>query len=121
MKTHSHFTFWRIAMPKPKYHVIVCTTTRPPGNPRGSCGEKGSRDLIPFFFEEMEKREMFGQILITESSCLGPCPIGPVMVVYPDGVWYQKVTPEDIGEIFEEHLVNGRPVARLTIPNELWG
>jgi (2Fe-2S) ferredoxin len=108
-------------MPKPKYHIIVCTTTRPPGNPRGSCGEKGSRELLPAFFAEMEKRELFGQILITESSCLGPCPIGPSVVVYPDGIWYKGVKPADVAEIMEEHISNGRPVKRLAIPDEMWG
>ncbi len=108
-------------MPKPKHHILVCTTTRPSGNPRGSCGEKNSRDLIPAFYEEIEKRELFGQILITESSCLGPCPIGATVVVYPDGVWYKGVTPEDIPDIMEEHITHGRPVERLSIPDEVWG
>ncbi len=108
-------------MPKPTHHVIICTTTRAPGNPRGSCGEKGSRDLLPAFFSEMEKRNLFGQILVTESSCLGPCPIGPAMVIYPDGVWYKGVRAEDLGEIFDEHIACGRPVRRLLVPDELWG
>ncbi len=108
-------------MPKPKYHILVCTTARPPGNPRGSCGEKGSNEIIPAFFEEIEKRMLFGQILITESSCLGPCPIGATVVVYPDGVWYKGVKPSDVGEIMEEHIANGKPVERLTVPDEMWG
>lgn len=108
-------------MPKPKYHIILCTTTRPPGNPRGSCGEKGSRDLLPIFFEEMEKRNLFGQILVTESTCMGPCPIGPAMVIYPDGVWYKGVQPSDVGEIFDTHIARGEPVARLVIPDAMWG
>ncbi len=108
-------------MPKPKYHIIVCTTTRSAGNPRGSCGEKGSRDLLPAFFEEMEKRALFGQILVTESSCMGPCPIGPAVIVYPDGVWYKGVAPSDVTEIMEEHITHGRPVQRLIIPDETWG
>ncbi len=107
-------------MPKPKYHIILCTTTRAPGNSRGSCGEKGSRDLLPIFFEEMEKRNLFGQILVTESSCMGPCPIGPAMVIYPDGVWYKGVKPEDVGEIFDTHIAQGEPVARLVIPDAMW-
>ncbi len=108
-------------MPKPKFHILVCTTKRPPGNPRGSCGEKGSQDLLPAFFQEMEKRMMFGQVLVTESSCLGPCPIGATVVVYPDGTWYKGVTAADVSEIMEEHIANGRPVARLTVPEEMWG
>ncbi len=108
-------------MPKPKYHILVCTTTRPPGNPRGSCGEKGSKDLIPAFYEEIEKRMLFGQILITESSCLGPCPIGATVVVYPDAVWYKGVKPSDVAEIMEAHIANGKPVERLAVPDEMWG
>ncbi|MBI3804113.1 MAG: (2Fe-2S) ferredoxin domain-containing protein [Nitrospirae bacterium] len=108
-------------MPKPKYHILVCTTTRPPGNPRGSCGERGSRELLNSFFSEMERLELFGQILVTESSCLGPCPIGPNVVVYPDGTWYKGVKPADVAEIMEQHIVNGRPVTRLAIPEEMWG
>jgi (2Fe-2S) ferredoxin len=69
----------------------------------------------------MEKRELFGQILVTESSCLGPCPIGATVVVYPDGTWYKGVKPADVAEIMEEHISNGRPVKRLAIPEEMWG
>ena len=108
-------------MPKPRYHILVCTTTRPPGNPRGSCGEKGSRDLIPAFYEEIEKRMLFGEVQVTETGCLGPCPIGATVIVYPDGVWYKEVTPADVGEIMESHIAQGRPVERLTVPDEMWG
>lgn len=108
-------------MPKPKYHVLVCTTTRPAGNPRGSCGQKKSQDIIPAFYNEMEKKMLFGQILITESTCLGPCMVGPTVVVYPDGVWYKGVTPDDVTEIVEEHFVKGNAVKRLMVPDELWG
>ncbi|MFQ5579046.1 MAG: ferredoxin [Nitrospiria bacterium] len=108
-------------MPKPKYHILVCTTQRPPGNPRGSCGEKGSQEIIPAIYDEMEKRELFGQILVTESTCLGPCPMGPTVVVYPDAVWYRGVKPADVAEIMDEHITQGRPVERLVMPDEMWG
>lgn len=108
-------------MPKPKHHILVCTTTRPPGNPRGSCGEKKSQELINAFYQEMEKKMLFGQILITESSCLGPCPIGATVVVYPDNVWYKGVTPEDVVVIMDEHIANGKPVERLMVPDDVWG
>ncbi len=109
-------------MPKPKYHILVCTTERPAGNPRGSCGEKGSKEeLLPAFYGGMEKHMLFGQILITESSCLGPCPIGATVVVYPEGVWYKGVKTADVAEIMESHIVNGKPVERLRVPDEMWG
>ncbi|MFY9268360.1 MAG: (2Fe-2S) ferredoxin domain-containing protein [Candidatus Manganitrophaceae bacterium] len=108
-------------MPKPKYHVLICTTSRPPGHPRGSCGEKASRELVTAFYSEMEKHELFGQILVTESSCLGPCSIGPNVVIYPDGTWYRGVQLNDVAEIMQEHIVRGQPVKRLVVPDEMWG
>jgi len=108
-------------MPKPKHHIIICSTTRPEGNPRGSCGEKGSKELLQIFFGEMAQRGLFGQILITESTCMGPCQLGPTVVVYPDGIWYKGVIPSDVPEIFDEHIIAGRPVARLILPDEIWG
>lgn len=108
-------------MPKPKYHILVCMTNRPPGNPRGSCGEKASQEIIPDIYEEIEKKELFGQVLVTESSCLGPCLMGPTVVVYPDAVWYRGVKPSDVAEIMEEHITQGRPVERLMVPDEMWG
>ena len=48
-----------------------------------------------------------------ETGCLGPCAVGPVAVVYPDGVFYQRLKPEDAAEIVEEHLLKGRVVERL--------
>jgi (2Fe-2S) ferredoxin len=47
--------------------------------------------------------------------------MGPVMVVYPDGVWYNKVTPEDVEEILDQHIGQGKKVERLEMPEELWG
>jgi (2Fe-2S) ferredoxin len=64
---------------------------------------------------------LFGQVLLTNASCMGPCSVGPVVVVYPDGVWYNKVTHEDIDEILDQHIGQGKKVERLEMPEELWG
>ena len=53
------------------------------------------------------------EVKVVETGCLGPCAVGPVAVVYPDGVFYQNLKPEDAGEIVEEHLLKGRVVERL--------
>jgi (2Fe-2S) ferredoxin len=109
-------------MPKPKHHIFICTATRPAGHPRGSCaGDRNSREVMMKFFEEIEKHNLFGAVLVTESGCLGPCAFGPTVVVYPDAVWYQKVLPEDVTEIVESHLKNDKPVDRLKMPDEMWG
>ncbi len=59
--------------------------------------------------------------MIANTGCLGPCGVGPVVVVYPDGVWYQKVQPEDVDEILDQHIGQGKKIDRLEVPDELWG
>jgi len=57
-----------------------------------------------------------GGVRVNIAGCLDRCAEGPVVVVYPEGVWYTWVDQEDIDEIIDEHLVNGRVVERLRIP-----
>jgi len=52
---------------------------------------------------------------------MGPCSMGPVVVVYPDGVWYKGVKPDDVEEILESHIMNGKKIERLEIPDDMWG
>jgi (2Fe-2S) ferredoxin len=59
-----------------------------------------------------------GKVRINKSGCLDQCEHGPMVVVYPEAVWYGNVQPEDAAEIVEEHLVGGRPVKRLRVADE---
>jgi (2Fe-2S) ferredoxin len=108
-------------MPKPSYHILVCTNSRPPGHPRGSCTESGSNAIFEKLSMGVEQKGLFGKCVVTSTGCLGPCGVGPVLVVYPDGVWYQKVQPEDVDEILDQHIAQGKKVDRLEVPAELWG
>ena len=56
-----------------------------------------------------------GKIRVNSAGCMDRCDEGPVLVVYPDGVWYTYVDKHDIDEIIEEHLLHGRVVTRLKI------
>ena len=56
-----------------------------------------------------------GKVRINNAGCLDRCDEGPVMVVYPEGVWYTYIDREDIDEIISEHIENGRVVERLRI------
>ena len=56
-----------------------------------------------------------GGVRVNGAGCLDRCSEGPVVVVYPDETWYTYVDQEDVDEIIDEHMVNGRPVARLKI------
>lgn len=108
-------------MAKPERHVLVCLNSRPPGHPRGSCGSTGANDVISRFQEECESRGLFEKVLISGSTCIGPCNLGPTVIVYPEGTWYNKVTPNDVPEIIEKHIMEGQPVERLLMPEEVWG
>jgi len=93
-------------------HFFVCTNARPPCA-KASCGPQDANQVLMMLREEVEKRGLDNEIKVTASGCLGPCEEGPVMVVYPEGVWYQKVGPSDVSEIVESHMVGGVPVKRL--------
>ena len=108
-------------MPKPEKHVFVCQTQRPPGHPRGSCSAAGCGDVLNAFLDEVQKRFLFDKIAVTATGCLGPCPYGSSVLVYPEGIMYGKVTKADVAEIVEKHLLGDEPVERLKVPAEVWG
>lgn len=107
-------------MPRPTRHVFVCNQQRPPNHPRGSCAAQGSSALLQAFWAELQKRNAYEQVGITYSGCLGPCDGGPNVLVYPEGVLYQRVTAADVNEIFDQHLAQGQTVERLRAPPAAW-
>lgn len=106
-------------MPRPEKHVFICAQSRPPGHPRGSCGEKNGGNVLEAFMNEQQNRGLFN-IQITATGCMGPCLNGPTVLVYPEGVMYGAVTPENVATIIDEHLVGGTPVESLLMPAEIW-
>jgi (2Fe-2S) ferredoxin len=107
-------------VPRPDKHVFVCLNTRPPGHPKGSCTDREAEGLLMEFKRLMEERQAYGRIAITRAGCLGPCELGPTVLVYPDGVMYVGVQLGDIEEIFDQHLLGDQPVRRLRAPAEIW-
>ena len=97
-----------------KRHVFACYTQRPAGHPRGSCGELGGAPLWDRLSKRLEA-ERLGEVGFTAAGCLGFCRAGPLMVVYPEGVWYAPKTSEDIDEIVDAHLKGGALVERLVV------
>ena len=99
-------------MSKFRQHFFVCINQRPPFA-KPSCGLRNSNQILTMLKEEVEQRGLQNDIKVTGSTCLGPCEHGPTIVVYPEGIWYQAVTPEDVTEIVESHMINNKPVERL--------
>lgn len=102
-------------MQKPKFHIFVCTSSRPNGQQKGFCHNKTSVDVMTKFMEEIEERELGSEVFLTNTGCFGICEKGPVVVVYPDNVWYASVTPEDVTEILDQHIEGGTVVERLAL------
>ncbi len=105
-------------MPAFEYHVFVCHNVRPEGAPRPSCTTDGKSELATQLQQLTKAAGLSSRVRINKSGCLDQCEHGPTVVVYPQGVWYGGVRPEDAAEIVEEHLVNGRPVERLRLADE---
>jgi len=97
-------------------HIFVCINERPEGHPRGCCKRKGSDALVDLFKKELAKHGLRNRVRTNRAGCLDTCEVGPSVVVYPDGVWYCGVRPEDVAEIVASHIVGGRPVERLKTP-----
>lgn len=102
-------------MIKPKYHVFVCTSSRINGSQKGYCHSNAGVEIVTNFMESLEENGLSGDVMVSNTGCLGLCNDGPVVVIYPEGTWYGKVTPDDVEEIVESHLMGGEVVTRLEI------
>lgn len=89
---------------------------RPEGHERGCCGTKNGLAIRTALVEALA-RHGIEDCRANKSLCLDRCEQGPVMVVYPDGVWYRIEDIErDVEQIVSEHIVGGVPVERLLLP-----
>ena len=107
-------------MPRPQKHVFVCTQARPPGHPRGSCSASGCAEVMNEFMNQIQAGNLFEKIGLTNTGCMGPCSLGPSVLVYPEGVMYGNVKKGDVKTIIEQHLLGGEPVTVLQVPAEVW-
>jgi (2Fe-2S) ferredoxin len=98
-----------------KHHLFICVNERDESAPRPSCGHSGGKKLKSAFKDAVKDAGLKGQVRANELGCLDQCEHGPVVVVYPDAVWYGFVHVKDVEEIVSEHLVHGRPVERLKL------
>ena len=98
-----------------KHHVFFCCNQREPG--ANCCNNHGAQDLRDYAKKKVKALGLAGEgkVRINQAGCLDRCDKGPVLVVYPEAVWYTFIDREDIDEIVTEHLQHGRVVERLKI------
>lgn len=99
-------------------HLFICTNQRATDHPRGSCDRDGIGALQVAFKKELAAHGLTTEIRANKAGCLDQCEHGPVVVVYPEGVWYGGVTAADIPEIVESHIMGGRPVERIRLTDD---
>ena len=94
-----------------RHHVFVCTQEKAEGVP--CCAAAGSFQVLNALHRELGSQGLSDDVQVSSCGCLGICDSGPVMIVYPEGTWYVKLTPADVPEIVSSHLKAGDKVTRL--------
>jgi (2Fe-2S) ferredoxin/SAM-dependent methyltransferase len=94
-----------------RFHLFVCTQQKPEGV--NSCTAGGSLAVVDELNRQIRERGLSDAVQLTTCGCMGLCDEGPIMVVYPEGVWYRRIQVSDVAEIVERHLGHEEPVERL--------
>jgi len=94
-----------------RYHVLVCEKQKPEGMP--CCAARGSAQVIEALRREVAEQGLSNDVQITPCGSFGLCDRGPNMIVYPEGIWYSSVTPQDVPEIVRTHFQAGCVMERL--------
>jgi (2Fe-2S) ferredoxin len=98
---------------KYRKHVFICTNEKPDG--KKCCGEQRGMELVNAFKDLVKKNNLNTEIRAQRAGCFDVCSFGPAVVVYPEGIFYGHVQLNDVEEIFNEHILNGRVVERLEL------
>ena len=111
-------------VPQPAYYIFKCQQSAPPGMPKPSCvsqNDKESQELFGYLAQQLMTKGIMGTVQPIQTSCLGRCQQGPVMLVEPGHVMYVNLNKEKIDRIIDEHLIGGKVVEEYVIPKEFWG
>lgn len=99
-------------------HIFICENKRDENNPKGSCALKGSLTFKQIFKQKLKEKGILAEVRPNSCGCLDACEFGPIVLIYPEQVWYGNVTENDIDEIIEKHIINNKIVERLTIKDK---
>ena len=98
-------------------HIFFCLNERDDDAIRPCCAHAGAARVQAYAKKQAKALDLLGEgkLRVNKSGCLDRCELGPVAVVYPEGIWYRYFDEADIDEIIESHLIGGTPVERLKI------
>jgi len=99
-----------------RFHVFVCMQEKPKDVP--CCIASGSAAVLEALNKALEVFGLRDEVQVTTTNCMGTCENGPVLIAYPEGVWYSPVKPEDVAEIVASHLI-AKQVARGLVRSNL--
>ena len=106
-------------MPPFTSHIFICCNRREPGHSRGCCNPDGSDALRNRFKTELKKRGLGPLVRANMAGCLDQCELGPTVVIYPQGIWYGRVQPDDVPRILDETVIGNRVLEDLRIADHL--
>jgi (2Fe-2S) ferredoxin len=97
------------------HHLFFCLNRREDG--RACCADHDAERLQAYAKQRIKALGLAGEgkVRVNKAGCLDRCDLGPVLVVYPEAVWYTYVDEKDIDEIIDSHVVGGKPVERLRL------
>ena len=113
-----------MSIPQPAFYIFKCQQSAPPGMPKPSCVSQNnpeSQQLMQHLSQTLMQKGIIGNVQPIQSSCLGRCQQGPVMLVEPGHTMYVGLTKEKIDRIIDEHIIGGNVVEEYVIPQEMWG
>ncbi len=109
-----------MGIPQPAFYVLKCQQSSPPNMPKPSCVTPQSQDLFQYLAQSLMQKGIMGTVQPIQTSCLGRCNVGPVMLVEPGHFMYVGLTKEKVDRIIDEHILSGTAVSEYLIPEELW-
>ena len=101
-------------------HIFICVNERDQNSSKDDCVRCGGKDVRLKFVQLINQNGLKGKVRANKSGCLDACELGTAVVIYPDNIWYTRVTINDVDEIFETSILNDNVVERLSANEHTW-